>query len=42
MVSCSLVTVLVIRVYSVVLAEVPDGGQMGMREDLSGDNKMEK
>ena len=42
MVSCSLVSALVRRVYSVVLAEVPEGGQKGIREDLSGDNKMEK
>lgn len=42
MVSCSLVSALASRVYRVVFAEVPDGGQRAMREDLSGDNKMEK
>ena len=42
MVSCSLVRALVSRVYIVVLAEVPEGGQILMRDSLSGDNKMEK
>ena len=41
-VSCSFVNALVRRVYSVVLAEVPEGGQNGRRDDLSGDNKTEK
>ena len=42
MVSCSLVRDLVSRVYRVVLAEVPEGGQILMRDSLSGDKRTEK
>ena len=42
MVSCSVVRALVRRMYSVVLAEIPDSGHTEMREDLSGVRRIEK
>ena len=42
MVSCSVVRALARRVNRVVLAECPDDGQTGMREDLSGVRRTEK
>jgi len=41
-VSCSVVRVLVRRMYSVVLDEIPDSGYTGMREDLSGVRRIKK
>jgi len=42
MVSCSFVRAFVRRAYNVVFAEIPDGGQTGMREDLSGVRRIEQ
>ena len=41
-VSCSFVSALARRVYRLVLAEVPDAGQTGISDDLSGVSSTEK